>query len=113
MSARQKTADCRGLRGRANVFGMGTSHRTRHRSTHRIRLDAGGQLAVPAGVWRRLGIRPGDELILVSDESGFRVTTLEQAAREVEAFLSGLDSGAESPSGTAGRPEGAGRDDDG
>ena len=92
---------------------MGTSHRTRHRSTHRIRLAASGQLAVPAGVWRRLGIRPGDELILVSDESGFRVTTLEQAAREVEAFLSGLDSGAESPSGAAGRPEGADRDDDG
>jgi bifunctional DNA-binding transcriptional regulator/antitoxin component of YhaV-PrlF toxin-antitoxin module len=95
---------------------MGTSHRTRHRSTHRIRLAAGGRLAVPARVWRRLGIRPGDELILVSDESGFRVTTLEQAAREVEAFLSGLDSGAESPSGAAGRPEGAGpagRDDDG
>lgn len=54
-SVRYNATACRRRRGRANVFGMGTSHRTRHRWTHRIPLAAGGMLAVPAAVWRRLG----------------------------------------------------------
>lgn len=101
---RSEIAACRGRSIRANVPGMSTDQRARHSSTHRTRIAPGGLLEVPVSVWRRLGAQPGDELILVSEEAGFRVTTLGQAVREVETFLAGIDPAADvSPADVPGK----------
>ena len=53
----------------------------------RVRVDAAGRVTLPAELRHKLGIEPGQELILAEDGQGVRLQTFAQAVRAAqEAF---------------------------
>ena len=54
---------------------------------YRVRVAAGGRIVIPAEVRQELGAKEGDELILSRSESGFRMSTVEQAVKEAQAYF--------------------------
>ncbi len=53
----------------------------------RVRVDAAGRVVIPAELRQKLGIEPGQELILAEDGKGIHLQTFAQAARAAqEAF---------------------------
>jgi AbrB family looped-hinge helix DNA binding protein len=53
----------------------------------RVRVDAAGRVTLPAEFRHKLGIEPGQELILAEDGLGIRLQTFAQAAHSAqEAF---------------------------
>jgi len=53
----------------------------------RVRVDPAGRVTLPAELRHKLGIEPGQELILAEDKQGIRLQTFEQAVRAAqEAF---------------------------
>jgi len=53
----------------------------------RVRVDAAGRVTLPAELRHKLGIEPGQELILAEDGQGIYLQTFAQAARAAqEAF---------------------------
>lgn len=53
----------------------------------RIRVDTAGRVTLPAELRHKLGIEPGQELILAEDEQGIHLHTFAQAALAAqEAF---------------------------
>ena len=53
----------------------------------RTRLGKAGRVVVPAPCRRRLGLRPGDELVLVEEEDGLRILTPAQAVRRARRLV--------------------------
>ena len=53
----------------------------------RVRVDTAGRVVIPAELRQKLGIEPGQELILAEDGQGIRLQTFAQAVRAAqEAF---------------------------
>jgi AbrB family looped-hinge helix DNA binding protein len=53
----------------------------------RVRVDTAGRVVVPAELRQKLGIEPGSDLLLSTDDSGIHLQTFAQAVRAVqEAF---------------------------
>ncbi len=61
-----------------------------HTSTFRLRVSSNGRIVLPATARRRLGVKPGDELLATQDDAGIRLTTLSQRVRDVQAFFADL-----------------------
>jgi len=53
----------------------------------KTRIGAGGRVVLPAAVRRAMGVVPGDELLLVSDEEGVHLVTPAQAARRAQRLV--------------------------
>ncbi len=58
------------------------SHETFH-----ARLDPAGRVLIPANARQKLGIGPGDELIVEVDEQGLRITTTQQALKDIQDYF--------------------------
>jgi AbrB family looped-hinge helix DNA binding protein len=58
-----------------------------HTSLHRVRVDSAGRVLIPAGLRERLGIAPGQELLLLEDSAGLRLRTFAQSLAEAQAAL--------------------------
>lgn len=54
---------------------------------HRTTVDAGGRVVLPVEYRRAMGIRPGDEVVLVLKEGSVRVMTSAEALRQARALL--------------------------
>lgn len=52
------------------------------------RIGAGGRVVLPAAVRKAMGVVPGDELILISDEEGVHLVTPAQAALRAQRMVS-------------------------
>jgi len=55
--------------------------------THRVRIEAGGRIAIPAAAVQELGVGEGDVLLLTKDRHGIRINTVQQAVREVQDYF--------------------------
>ena len=59
--------------------------------THRLKHGENGRISIPAAYRRKLGMRPGDELIVQLDEGEIRLTSpklaLERARRLVDRYV--------------------------
>ena len=53
----------------------------------RTKLGKGGRLVIPAEYRRTLGLKPGDELILVMDEGEVRLFTWQRAIQRAQALV--------------------------
>ncbi|HHQ47271.1 MAG TPA: AbrB/MazE/SpoVT family DNA-binding domain-containing protein [Acidobacteria bacterium] len=53
----------------------------------RVHLGTGGRLVLPAMVRRELGLRPGDELVLVVEPGAIRLLTVAEAARRAQRLV--------------------------
>ncbi|MES2177026.1 MAG: AbrB/MazE/SpoVT family DNA-binding domain-containing protein [Gemmatimonadota bacterium] len=53
-----------------------------------VRLEANGRVLLPAEVRHRLGLKPGDTLLLDVTADGILLWTREMAARELQAAVS-------------------------
>lgn len=51
------------------------------------RLGEGGRLVIPSEYRKALGIEAGDELVLVLEEDGLRVTTPQEGIRRAKALV--------------------------
>ena len=53
----------------------------------RTKLGQGGRLVIPTEYRRRLGLKPGDEVLLRLDEEGLHVSTPAQAVARAQALV--------------------------
>jgi len=53
----------------------------------KTRLGRGGRIVVPAQYRRALGIEPGDDVLLLLDESGLHVLPVRQAVARAQALV--------------------------
>lgn len=53
----------------------------------KTKLGKGGRLVIPAEYRKTLGLKPGDDVILVLDEGGVRLLTLRQAILRAQALV--------------------------
>jgi AbrB family looped-hinge helix DNA binding protein len=51
------------------------------------KLGEGGRLVIPAEYRRALGVDAGDELVLVLEEDGLRITTPREGIRRAQALV--------------------------
>ncbi len=51
------------------------------------RIGEGGRLVIPAELRKALRLNPGDEVVLVLEEDGLRLMTLEQAIKWAQALV--------------------------
>jgi AbrB family transcriptional regulator (stage V sporulation protein T) len=58
-----------------------------HSQAIRVRIAAGGRVVIPADIRQGLGVKEGDELLITRDGDGIRMTTVQQAVKEVQAFF--------------------------
>lgn len=49
---------------------------------HKTRIGAGGRVVLPAPCRRELGLKQGDELIVIVTDGAIRLLTVDQAIRE-------------------------------
>ena len=54
---------------------------------NKARLSEGGRIAIPAEFRKALGLRPGDDLVLVLEEDEVRVLTPQGAVRRAQALV--------------------------
>src|SRR5690242_10173573 len=66
---------------------MDTSDGLRQNSPLKVRLAAGGRIVIPAEIRRELGVKEGDELLLVRSEGGVRLTTYREAVRRARELV--------------------------
>ena len=50
-----------------------------------VRVDSAGRVVVPSDLRQRLGIEPGNDLILSADAQGIHLQTFDQAVQAVQA----------------------------
>jgi len=50
-------------------------------------IGAGGRIVIPAGYRKALGVRPGDEVLLLLEEDEIRIVTARQAIRRAQALV--------------------------
>ena len=53
-------------------------------SVIKARLGEGGRLVIPAALRRRMGLRVGDEVVLLAEGAGLRVLPAAAAVREAQ-----------------------------
>ena len=53
----------------------------------KTRLGKGGRIVIPTEYRRRLGVEPGDEIILHLDEEGLRLYTPAQAVARAQSLV--------------------------
>lgn len=53
----------------------------------KTKLGAGGRIVIPAGYRKALGVKPGDEVLLLLEEDGIRIVTARQAIRRAQALV--------------------------
>ncbi len=51
------------------------------------RLGTGGRLVIPGRLRRAVGLAPGDEVVIVLDDQGLRLLTVEQAVARAQALV--------------------------
>jgi AbrB family looped-hinge helix DNA binding protein len=56
-------------------------------AAYETRVDANGRIVLPAAVRRRLGLGPGDGVIIRTDADGVRVLAAAEAVREAQALV--------------------------
>lgn len=66
---------------------MGTKTEPWNYQPVRVRIVAGGRVVIPAEVRQGLGVKEGDELLISRDGDGIRITTVQQAVKEVQAYF--------------------------
>ena len=54
---------------------------------YHLKVQAQGRVVVPSDVRAELGVREGDELILLREASGYRLTSRRQLAAELQGSL--------------------------
>lgn len=60
--------------------------------TYNLKLQAQGRIVVPADVRIELGVQEGDELILVKEDSGYRMTSRRLLAESLYGSLQKAES---------------------
>jgi len=50
------------------------------------RLGTGGRLVIPSRLRHAVGLAPGDEVVIVLDDQGLRLLTVEQAVARAQAM---------------------------
>ncbi len=55
--------------------------------SEKTRLGPGGRIVIPAEYRRALGLKPGDDLILVLDDGELRLMTLRRAIERAQAIV--------------------------
>ena len=55
--------------------------------TLKTRLNEDGRLLIPAAFRRALGLKPGEQVMLVLDDDTLRVTTVHRAVRRAQQLL--------------------------
>ena len=53
----------------------------------KTRIGAGGRIVIPAGYRKALGVRPGDEVLLLLEEDEIRIVTARQAIQRAQALV--------------------------
>jgi AbrB family looped-hinge helix DNA binding protein len=53
-------------------------------------------VVIPAQVRQELGLEEGDEVLVTREQNGIRISTLEQAVHEIQAFFTRLKAPGES-----------------
>ena len=51
------------------------------------RIDPNGRIVLPAPIRHRLGVGPGDEVVLRVEKDGVRVTSVATAVKEAQAIV--------------------------
>ena len=51
------------------------------------KMEEGGRLVIPAEYRKALGVKPGDELVLVLEENSLRVLTPREGIRRAQALV--------------------------
>jgi len=55
--------------------------------TYHTKLDASGRIVIPAEVRQRKRLSEGDTIVVVDDDQGLHVKTLDQAIAEAQAYF--------------------------
>jgi len=58
-----------------------------HHPSRRARVDNAGRIVIPSELRKRLGIEPGQELILSESPNGLQVQTFRQLMAEAQAYF--------------------------
>jgi AbrB family looped-hinge helix DNA binding protein len=53
------------------------------------RLAEGGRIVIPAAYRRELGLRPGDDMILILEDGSLRLLTMQKAIQEAQQQVLG------------------------
>ena len=53
----------------------------------RTKLGKGGRVVIPAEYRKRLGIEPGDEIIVTFKDGEIKITTVREAVRRAQAIV--------------------------
>ena len=53
----------------------------------KTKIGEGGRLVVPARFRKELGLKPGDDVILVLEDGEVRITTVKQAIRRAQQIV--------------------------
>ena len=53
----------------------------------RTKLGQGGRVVIPAEYRKRLGIEPGDEIIVTFKDGEIKITTVREAVRRAQAIV--------------------------
>jgi AbrB family looped-hinge helix DNA binding protein len=56
-------------------------------SSHRSRIAEGGRLIIPAEFRRKLGLKPGDSVVIEIVDGELRVRSLQAAVRRAQALV--------------------------
>lgn len=54
---------------------------------NRARIGEGGRILIPAHYRKKLGLKPGDEVLLILDEGELRVVTTQRAIERAQALV--------------------------
>lgn len=60
-------------------------------SSVKARVDERGRLQLPAALRRRLGVKPGGEVLITPETDGARIISMESAARGLIGLAGQLD----------------------
>lgn len=66
---------------------MQSVHDNTQGQCHHVKMDTAGRIVVPAGIRHRLGVDPGDTLVLKEEDGGIRIQTLSQIIAESQAYF--------------------------
>ncbi len=56
-------------------------------AAYETKVDPNGRIVLPAPVRRQLGVGPGDDVVLLFEQGGVRVTSRAEAIREAQALV--------------------------
>lgn len=62
-------------------------HTNEQTGSTRVRVDAAGRVVIPAELRHKLGIEPGQDLLLAEDDRGIHLQTFEQAVKAVQEIF--------------------------